>query len=136
MLAIPIQHYKDLKQAAPAPPPPAVAQTPHLSQHELELASLKTGRESFGSYRMPELGNKITGQQLQQPVVVTTAAAITTKTTTTQDPLLSKPSPCGRFQFQCKSGECLAIYNACDGIPQCEDGSDETPAVRRIFFIT
>uniref|UniRef100_A0A1B0CDC5 MANSC domain-containing protein n=2 Tax=Lutzomyia longipalpis TaxID=7200 RepID=A0A1B0CDC5_LUTLO len=23
--------------------------------------------------------------------------------------------------------ECLAVYNACDGIPQCEDGSDEGP---------
>ena len=30
-----------------------------------------------------------------------------------------------RYQFECHSGECLAIYNACDGIPQCQDGSDE-----------
>ncbi|KAI8043840.1 hypothetical protein M5D96_005178 [Drosophila gunungcola] len=34
---------------------------------------------------------------------------------------------CGRFQFTCHSGECIAVYNACDGIPQCEDGSDEGP---------
>lgn len=34
---------------------------------------------------------------------------------------------CGRFQFACHSGECIAVYNACDGIPQCEDGSDEGP---------
>lgn len=33
---------------------------------------------------------------------------------------------CSRYQFECKtSGECIAIYNACDGIPQCSDGSDE-----------
>ena len=32
---------------------------------------------------------------------------------------------CSRFQFQCHSGECIAIYNACDKIPQCMDGSDE-----------
>lgn len=38
-------------------------------------------------------------------------------------------SHCGRFQFQCHSGECIAVYNACDGIPQCEDGSDEGPEV-------
>lgn len=36
---------------------------------------------------------------------------------------------CGRFQFTCHSGECIAVYNACDGIPQCEDGSDEGPEV-------
>lgn len=37
-------------------------------------------------------------------------------------------SKCSRNQFEChSSGECLAIYNACDGIPQCPDGSDEAP---------
>lgn len=36
---------------------------------------------------------------------------------------------CSRFQFQCHSGECIAVYNACDGIPQCVDGSDEGPEV-------
>ncbi|RZF45202.1 hypothetical protein LSTR_LSTR016856 [Laodelphax striatellus] len=35
---------------------------------------------------------------------------------------------CSRYQFECKgSGECIAIYNACDGIPQCSDASDEGP---------
>jgi len=35
---------------------------------------------------------------------------------------------CSRFQFECRStSECIAIYNACDGIPQCPDGSDEAP---------
>ncbi|XP_045112265.1 hapless 2-like [Portunus trituberculatus] len=55
------------------------------------------------------------------------------------EPLLSHPdSPyschtppaarkCTRFQFECHSGECIAIYNACDGIPQCSDSSDEDP---------
>lgn len=36
-------------------------------------------------------------------------------------------SQCSRFQFECHSSECIAIYNACDGIPQCADGSDEAP---------
>lgn len=45
---------------------------------------------------------------------------------------LSFPLPsarkCSRWQFEChSSGECIAIYNACDGIPQCQDGSDEDP---------
>lgn len=35
-------------------------------------------------------------------------------------------SQCSRNQFECrKSGECIAIYNTCDGIPQCSDHSDE-----------
>lgn len=33
---------------------------------------------------------------------------------------------CSPYQFECRSTkECIAIYNACDGIPQCADGSDE-----------
>lgn len=62
-------------------------------------------------------------------------------------------SSCGRFQFQCQtSKECIAvrlsmsqddwwrqqlnssvftqIYNVCDQIAQCDDGSDEGPEVR------
>uniref|UniRef100_A0A0K2T9E8 MANSC domain-containing protein n=1 Tax=Lepeophtheirus salmonis TaxID=72036 RepID=A0A0K2T9E8_LEPSM len=34
---------------------------------------------------------------------------------------------CGRYQFQCHSGECVAIYDVCNGIPQCRDASDEDP---------
>eukprot|EP00090_Calanus_glacialis_P038033 TRINITY_DN6626_c0_g1_i1.p1 TRINITY_DN6626_c0_g1~~TRINITY_DN6626_c0_g1_i1.p1 ORF type:complete len:487 (-),score=81.62 TRINITY_DN6626_c0_g1_i1:105-1565(-) len=36
---------------------------------------------------------------------------------------------CGRYQFHCHSGECIAIYDTCNGIPQCKDGSDEEPSV-------
>lgn len=33
---------------------------------------------------------------------------------------------CQHYQFPCKNGsECVAIYNVCDGIAQCPDGSDE-----------
>lgn len=35
-------------------------------------------------------------------------------------------SHCRHYQFQCQnSSECIAVYNVCDGIPQCPDGSDE-----------
>ncbi|XP_052739646.1 uncharacterized protein LOC112043658 [Bicyclus anynana] len=35
---------------------------------------------------------------------------------------------CSRNQFSCRAGgECVAVYNACDGVPQCADGSDEAP---------
>ncbi|KAK6636093.1 hypothetical protein RUM43_009745 [Polyplax serrata] len=44
------------------------------------------------------------------------------------EPLVSESQQCSRYQFECRaSGECIAIYNACDGIPQCSDGSDEAP---------
>lgn len=29
------------------------------------------------------------------------------------------------YQWTCFNGECIAQYDVCDGIAQCEDGSDE-----------
>jgi hypothetical protein len=41
----------------------------------------------------------------------------------------SSPHVCGRYEFSCLSGECIAVYDVCNGVPQCSDGSDEDPAV-------
>ncbi|XP_059618369.1 uncharacterized protein LOC132262904 [Phlebotomus argentipes] len=96
------------------PPPvlrPAIPQAaPHagLTVHEMELVSLKSGKGLRGDETMP--GN-FTQSKNATPVETTTV----------------KNGGCSRFQFACHSGECLAVYNACDGIPQCEDGSDEGP---------
>lgn len=66
-----------------------------------------------------------------------------TTTTSTASPGVQKTTPasgdkvvnsvgsigCKRFEFQCHAagneGGCIGIYNVCDGIPQCEDASDE-----------
>ena len=35
---------------------------------------------------------------------------------------------CSQYQFRCGSGECIAVYDTCNGIPQCSDQSDEDPS--------
>ena len=35
---------------------------------------------------------------------------------------------CSNFEFRCRSGDCVAIYDRCNGISQCDDGSDEDPS--------
>ena len=44
---------------------------------------------------------------------------------------------CSRYQFECHNvdkpmlSECIAVYDACDGIVQCNDGSDETSCLNQ-----
>ncbi|KAK7863597.1 hypothetical protein R5R35_013469 [Gryllus longicercus] len=97
-----------------------VALDPDLpSKHEQELNQLRRpeGASStslnftFGATSQPQL-------HLQ---------GIFHKPNKTTDQSSIKIRQCSRFQFKCRtSGECIAIYNACDGIPQCADGSDES----------
>ncbi|XP_017860400.1 PREDICTED: putative uncharacterized protein DDB_G0271606 isoform X2 [Drosophila arizonae] len=101
-------------------------QLPHIpsnniSQQEWELSNLKLKPEAQRDKPtiaiIPTAGNS-------QSVGVAQAALAAAAAAAPQ----SVPAPhCGRFQFSCHSGECIAVYNACDGIPQCEDGSDEGP---------
>ncbi|XP_065711316.1 enteropeptidase [Patagioenas fasciata] len=37
---------------------------------------------------------------------------------------------CAADEHQCGSGDCIPLYNLCDNIPQCEDGSDEAKCMR------
>ncbi|XP_017775989.1 PREDICTED: uncharacterized protein LOC108562229 isoform X2 [Nicrophorus vespilloides] len=72
--------------------------------------------------------------KLRKPEVKLETTTVTT--TTTRKAILKTKTPetkrkCSNYQFECRStGECIAIYNACDGIPQCADGSDEAPELR------
>ncbi|XP_058815991.1 bromodomain-containing protein 4 isoform X2 [Topomyia yanbarensis] len=98
--------------------PPQVSSLPKLSQHELELVNLKAPKSALRSDLTTTTLLPPLGVQLGQLPTTTTARPIT-------------PSQCGHYEFPCHSGECIAVYNACDGIPQCADGSDEGPECRR-----
>ena len=43
--------------------------------------------------------------------------------------LRGRVEECGEWQWRCRSGECIPTYDTCNGIPQCQDGSDEDPKV-------
>lgn len=74
--------------------------------------------------------NELTGLKSDQPTKVSAEKAVgqlksakESLTTTAA----TKVSRCRHYQFECRTNnsECIAIYNVCDGIPQCSDGSDE-----------
>lgn len=88
----------------------------YISQQEIQLSNLKKApkedkKPMTSTTQAPEIPAKF-----ELPRLLPTSKSIPPNS-----------SSCGRFQFACHSGECIAVYNACDGIPQCEDGSDEGP---------
>ncbi|CAG2173258.1 unnamed protein product [Oppiella nova] len=76
---------------------------------------------------------KLRAQGTVSPVVSSSTSSVrnlmapsVVPTTTANALLYHKTSRCLHYQFECKNNsECIAIYNVCDGIPQCSDGSDE-----------
>ena len=38
---------------------------------------------------------------------------------------------CDEYEWRCSSGECISLFNLCDGIPSCPDESDERPQICR-----
>ncbi|XP_065291080.1 uncharacterized protein [Dermacentor albipictus] len=95
------------------------------SHHEQELTQLRQPRPLASADGPPH-----------NPPAVTQAPKLTTSTSSSHqvnvgqaesdqdDP--SDSHRCQHYQFRCQnSSECIAVYNVCDGIPQCADGSDE-----------
>uniref|UniRef100_A0A182NE75 MANSC domain-containing protein n=1 Tax=Anopheles dirus TaxID=7168 RepID=A0A182NE75_9DIPT len=122
----------------PPPPPPLAAQiqslaaqtptnnggTKPLSQHEMELVSLKDGGTGNNKLMAANFATA-SSTTLLPPLGVRLGEILTTPSPSTPKQQFPVAQQCGHFEFPCHSGECIAVYNVCDGIPQCEDGSDE-----------
>lgn len=94
------------------------------SHHEQELTQLRQPRP---------LAN---AGPVRDPSAITQAPKLTTTTSSPRQASggqaegdqeeSSDTRRCQHYQFRCQnSSECIAVYNVCDGIPQCVDGSDE-----------
>ena len=42
---------------------------------------------------------------------------------------------CTDDRFHCQNGKCISLYLRCDGIPHCENGSDERNCGGKDIFI-
>ncbi|KAK9753429.1 Low-density lipoprotein receptor domain class A [Popillia japonica] len=102
----------------------------HLPDLESQI-KLTKHEEDLTKLRKPEIDTS--GPQIApEPKTTSPTTTTTTKRKESVDPApntkATAESKCSRFQFECRSNsECIAIYNACDGIPQCSDASDEAP---------
>ncbi|CAL4069485.1 unnamed protein product [Meganyctiphanes norvegica] len=104
------------------------------SQHEAELANLRSSAELQGAGPIGPLTQATPPPMPPSTIAPTnppTTAPPTTTTTTTTTTTKPNPPPrsCSQYEFECRSGECIATYNTCDGIPQCPDHSDEDVAL-------
>ncbi|XP_044753745.1 uncharacterized protein LOC123313096 isoform X3 [Coccinella septempunctata] len=91
-----------------------------LTKHEQDLTKLRKTEND------PEPAPHILEEK--PPTSVTTSTTVKTIEILPDQKETPNDKKCSRYQFECRSTrECIAIYNACDGIPQCADGSDEAP---------
>ncbi|XP_057334682.1 uncharacterized protein LOC130673610 [Microplitis mediator] len=86
------------------------------SQQEHELKSLRKMVERPLEYSYTPSSNVLVQAATEIPMVIKSIP-------TTLPPI---KIGCSRNQYECRSShDCIAIYNVCDGIPQCSDASDE-----------
>uniref|UniRef100_A0A1A9UMI6 MANSC domain-containing protein n=1 Tax=Glossina austeni TaxID=7395 RepID=A0A1A9UMI6_GLOAU len=121
-----VKHVSEIVTSRPSVPP-TQSVISKISQQEWELTNLKLKQETQKKTFEVTPPTKSPSQDTQRipEVVVNNAQTIDSSSGNMQPKVLNVTHTCGRFQFACHSGECIAVYNACDGIPQCDDGSDE-----------
>ncbi|XP_037883922.1 uncharacterized protein LOC119634067 [Glossina fuscipes] len=125
-----VKHVSEIVTSRPSAPP-TQSVISKISQQEWELTNLKlkqeTQKKNFEFPPPTKSASNIIKPDIQRipGVSVNNVQTIDSTSGSIQAKLLNVTQTCGRFQFACHSGECIAVYNACDGIPQCDDGSDE-----------
>lgn len=92
-----------------------------FNQHETELTRLREPMEN--SMKEMEMIPSPPSHSTSTTTLPPPSASVQTEV---QPAASTQRTMCSRYQFECHtSKECIAIYNVCDGIPQCTDGSDE-----------
>ncbi|XP_074603336.1 uncharacterized protein LOC141856803 [Brevipalpus obovatus] len=102
-------------------------------KHESDLVKLRANSVVSKSSQLIGNINKIEGnspQAGQNSITSTTSGILipppSGQATITSTSASTSTNACKRHQFKCRnSSDCIAIYNVCDGIAQCSDGSDE-----------
>ncbi|KAL1447632.1 hypothetical protein MTO96_028442 [Rhipicephalus appendiculatus] len=97
------------------------------SHHEQELTQLRQPRPLLTSDAGAPPHNPPAATQAPKPTTSTSSPHQANVGQAENDQDESPDShQCQHYQFRCQnSSECIAVYNVCDGIPQCVDGSDE-----------
>ncbi|XP_067141959.1 low-density lipoprotein receptor-related protein 11 isoform X2 [Centruroides vittatus] len=94
-------------------------------KHENELSHLHL----LSTNKPPEAVAPTDSQPTSRPAAtnVTTKPAAPAAVKSQEVSNVVQDVQCRHYQFRCQnSSDCIAIYNVCDGIPQCPDGSDES----------
>lgn len=95
------------------------------SPHEQELTQLRQPRPQANAGPPPRDPSAVTQAPRPAPTTSSPHQANRGQAETDQDEQTDSRH-CQHYQFRCQnSSECIAVYNVCDGIPQCQDGSDE-----------
>ncbi|XP_054713058.1 uncharacterized protein LOC129222539 [Uloborus diversus] len=95
-----------------------------VTQHSYELS--QWGNQVKHEKELQDLRSNIISSSSSTPALPVDLKTVSEVSVTPS--AITKPgNKCHHYQFMClNNSECIAIYNVCDGIPQCPDASDES----------